>query len=166
MGGWNDWIYVVPAPHPATHRPEEVEREVNAELASALEARLRGRVDVGVDLGGGTRAHAVRVAAEGNRLVIDEGKDHGVQEAPARRRRRARPTIEDLFHTSLAEPHVLEDGRVAFRVLTEEDLFGADRAQDEMVDRTAQEILNEQFSEAFERAVKKVELAHPADKAR
>jgi hypothetical protein len=160
--GWNDWLNVVLAPHPLTHRAEEVEREVNAELAGALQSRLRGRIDPGIVLGGGARAEAIRVAAEGNRLVIDEGEDHGVAGHPARARR---TELEDLFHTSLAPPEVLDDGRVAFRVIDEDAVPGATGGQDELVDRTVQEVMNEQFVDALERAARKVELEHTADKA-
>ena len=164
--GWNDWIYVVPQPNPLTHRADEVEREVNSELAGSLETRLRGRIDHGVELRAAERAQAIRVAAEGNRLVIDEGEDHGVTPAPARSSGQNRTKLDDLFHTSMAVPEVLDDGSVAFRVIGEDDLLGAQERQDETVDHAAQEVLNERLVEIFERAVKKVDLEHPADKTR
>jgi hypothetical protein len=158
---WQSWIYVVPEAHPLTRRTEEVEREVMSTLGEALETRLRGRVNHGVDLRSGARAQAIRVSGEGNRLVIDEAADHGIAGA------RGKPTtLEDLFHTSMAAPTVLEDGRVALRTLDEGDLFGAQAWQDELVDHTAQEVVHEQLVDAFERAVKKVALEHPGDKLR
>ena len=159
--GWNDWLYVVLESHPLTHRSEEVEREVNAELAGALQSRLRGRMDYGVMAPGGARAEGIRVASEGNRLVIDDGgEDHGVAGG-----RGNRTKLDDLFGTSLAAPSVLDDGRVAFRVIDEDQLPGSAGWRDDLVDRTVQEVMNEQFVDALERAAKQVELAHPAEKA-
>ncbi len=158
---WQSWIYVVPEAHPLSHRAEEVEREVMTTMAETVETRLRGRIDRGVDVRSGVRPSVVRVAAEGNRLVIDESEDHGVSGG----RRRAH-TLDDLFHTSTAVPIVLEDGRVAMRVLGEDALFGAQAGQDDLVDHTAQEVVREQLVEAFERAVRKVALEHPGDKLR
>ena len=166
MGGWNDWIYIVPRPHPLAHRQEEVEREVQAQLADKLEARLRARIEPGVDLRHGVRGHAVRVAAEGNRLVIDAEDDHGLREAKAPRSRRRRARLEDLFHTSTDPPEPLEDGTLAFRVLHEEEFLSAQAEQDDVVDRTTQDVLHGELVEAYERAVKKVELEHPADQTR
>lgn len=157
---WQDWIYVVPELHPLTHRGEEVERQVLEELGLTLETRLRGRIDHGVDLRSGTRAQAVRVAAEGNRLVIDEGDDHGIVAGGDQ------PTLESLFSTSKAAPTALEDGRVAFRVLDEAELFGAENANDELVDRVAEEVVREQLVDAVERAARKVALEHPGDRNR
>lgn len=157
---WQDWIYVVPEPHPLTHRSDEVEREVMTSLAETLETRLRGRIDHGLDLRSGARAEAVRVVAEGNRLVIDDGDDRGVAADGGK------PTLEALFATSGSAPVALEDGRVAFRVLDEDQLFGAEPANDELVDHVAEEVVREQLVDAVERASQKVALEHPGDRDR
>jgi hypothetical protein len=157
---WQSWIYVAPESHPLTERSEQVEADVAGRLASALETRLRGRIDQGVQHGA-ARAQAVRVATDGNRLVIDESDDHGVGGAKG-----APSTIEDLFHTSTAAPVALEDGRVAMRSIDEAHLFGGQDANDELVDRVAQEVLREELVDAVEDAVRKVALAHPGDRSR
>jgi hypothetical protein len=158
---WQSWIYVVPEPHPLTHRSEQVEGDVMSTLAQALETRLRGRIDRGIDLRTGARAQAIRVAADGNRMVIDEGADHGVAGARGRS-----STIEDLFHTSMAAPLVLEDGRVALRAIDEDHLFGAQASNDELVDHVAEEVVRERLVDAVEQAVRKVALEHPGDRSR
>lgn len=157
---WQSWIYVVPEAHPLTHRAEEVEREAMSTLAQALETRLRGRVDQGVDLRTGARGQAIRVAAEGNRMVIDERADHGVAGA-----QKSASTLEDLFHTSMAAPVALEDGRIAMRAIDEDHLFGSQASSDELVDRVAQEVLREELVDAVEQAVRKVALEHPGDRS-
>ena len=164
--GFNDWIYLVLEPHPLTHRQGEVEQAIRGDLARALETRLRGRVDQGIDLRSAERAQAVRVRSEGNRLVIDEGADHGVVRARAPHAQENRTQLDDLYHTSLAPPEVIEDGRVVFRTIAEEDLFGAHAWQDEIVDRTAQDVVMTELVDAFDRASKKVALEHPGDRLR
>ena len=164
--GFNDWIYLVLEPHPLTHRRDEAERAVGADLARVLETRLRGRVDQALDVRSAERAQAVRVRAEGNRLVIDEREDHGVVRARAPEARVNRTQLDDLYHTSLAAPEVIDDGRVAFRTIAEEDLFGSQAWQDEIVDRTSQDVVMAELVDAFDRASKKVALEHPGDRLR
>ncbi len=164
--GFNDWIYLVLESHPLTHRRDEVERAVGEDLARSLETRLRGRIDQGIDLRSAERAQAMRVRSEGNRLVIDEGNDHGIARGRAAEPQAKRTQLDDLYHTSMAAPEALEDGRVAFRAIAEEDLFGSQAWQDEIVDRTAQDVLTAELVDAFDRATKKVALEHPGDRAR
>lgn len=157
--GFTDWFTISPKSHPLVDRHEEVTEAIHEDLAGRLQDKLRLRLDQGVDLRTAMQAQAVRVAAEGNRLVISEKKQEAVLKNGGKR-----VNFDDLFSLSSGVPEVLDGGRIAFRSMTDGELFNSQQWRDDVVDRTVQELMQQDYVDVVEQAARKVALEHPTDK--
>jgi len=166
--GFNDWIYITPASSPAERHPDEVNERVQQKVAKELEQRLRGRLDNGISDSSARRARSVRSAAEGGRIVIDQGDDpaSGTTDEDEGRSTHARD-LDDLFSLGSGIPSVGDGGVASFRTIDASALFGrTQQEQDEMVNHTVQEVLQLELVDMLDGAIREVDDAHPSERTK
>lgn len=166
MTGFNDWILVEPTPMASEKRWDEVDRRVRERLSQRAEPELKARIDPGVDLASAQRAQAVRVRESEGRIVIDE-HDHAsvLRGSTTKTLRRGSKGIMGLFTMGDGVPDIVEraDGSRSpvYRTINEGELFGTTTSDDELVERTMSETIQRDFVDAFEGAVRDVNLRYP-----
>lgn len=172
--GFNDSIYIDPAPMALDQRSEEIDQEAKSSLANQIQSRVRGRVDPGIDLKSARRAQKIRVKENDGNIIIDEEDQSSVLNGGAAPQRDISETraggIADLFSMSSGVPEIARapDGsnRMVFREIAAEQLFaqqGQDE-QDRVVEETVTETVRMGIVSAFDDATKKVEQRYPEDK--
>jgi hypothetical protein len=124
---------------------EAINKKVNARLAADLESRIKARIDPGFGMPGAEEAGITRVAAEGNRLVIQKDKptrpdDVGLR-SPA-----TRSVRDTLFKT------VTLDAALSMRTM-EETAF---------VDTQTQHLLGLDYPRHLEAAIKEILSERPS----
>lgn len=171
MKGFNDWIFFDAKGTSPLEHAEEVNNHARQTLARDLQTRLRGRIDPGVGLEGALRAQAVRVSADGDRLVIDQEDQAGVLAASsgmvAGDNGEEASSVEQLFELSSGVPSATQDAsgetKMVFRTITLDALLGSQRQNDQdlMVEQTTTEALRSGIVGAFEDASEEVARRHP-----
>jgi len=173
MAGWLDMLYFEPSSQATVDHWDDVEEEALKGLADSAQMRLRLKADQGVRQSTVREAQAIRVRAEGNRLVIDERSQDEVLSGPTSKGEATaekesevgtKTQLEDLFVATALAPHADEDGNLVFRSINEEDLFGTQEWQDRMVDSTVTEVLTDELGAAIEAASDRVANQHPGDR--
>lgn len=168
--GFNDWIKVDPAPLSALDRFDEVDAAARERLAKDLQTRLRSTIDPGVNLKSAMRAQAVRVASEGDRLVIDSHDQAEVLGASADmvdddQDDNEVTNVEQLFELGSGVPTVV-DGKLTYRTISPEALFGNLKSADtsRVVEQTTTETLRMGIADAFDEASRDVSNRNPGDR--
>lgn len=157
--GFNDWIYIEPAPMNGVDRFEDVDAEAKRTLASAIEQRIKTRVDPGVDLNAAQRAQSITARQEDGQIVIDEDDRAGVlRGSPSVSKPSSRTDLDDLFQMSSGVPTVGQDAagnrKLIFRAVDESKLFNLGTSeQDETVEVAVTDALRMGIVDAFEGAV-------------
>lgn len=169
--GFNDWINIQPTGFRLEDHADEWAQLAHEKLAQRLQTSLRSRVDPGINAEDANRAQAVRVKAEGNRLVISEESQGKVLQAAAATVAPARPgaSLDDLFTSSLGPPEIIDiDGGgqgVAFRVLKEDQVFNTVQAdRDDAVERVMTDTLRAGIVEAYEEAAGEIAGRYPRNR--
>ncbi|MFQ5351812.1 MAG: hypothetical protein ACE5D3_01925 [Candidatus Binatia bacterium] len=164
---FEDFIEIVPGPSVGIDRHGEVTDLARERLARSVQMRLRGSVDFGVDRRAAQRAQAIRVAAEGERLVIREEDQAAVLGAAAGSASNSHEpeTIDDLFEPSSGVPK-LSNGSLLFRTVSAKSMFGVQRQKqmDDGVERTVTDTLRAGIVDAFEESFDEVARRHPEEK--
>lgn len=125
----------------------DINQRVNTRLARELETRVRARVDPGVaGIPGLEDALATRVAARGNRIVIERKREPTPGEVGLRDRG-ARSVRDTLFNT-------IDPGSVTAMKTMEEHTF---------VDGVMQQLLGFDFPRHLEEAVKELVSERPSE---
>lgn len=173
MSGFNDWIFFSAKGSPALEHSDEVNTQARETLARDLQTRLRGRIDPGISSKAALRAQAIRVQAEGDRLVIDQEDQGAVLAASSDMADtgdgQEATSIEDLFKLNSGVPDAVQgpDGetRLIFRTITLESLLGTQRAneRDLLVEQTTTETLRAGIVGAIEEAVADAGRRHPEE---
>jgi len=164
-----DFISIEPAPSAALSNPDEVDVSAREDLARRVQLSLRGKIDTGLQ----APSRQVRVAAEGNRLVIDEEDPAGVLAAAGEQVREEDQStvhsVDELFELGSGVPSTrqADDGSIqlVFRTISLDDIFGEHRQeqQDLAVEQTVTETLRTSIVDAYEEAAATVERRHPGD---
>jgi hypothetical protein len=168
MAGFNDWISFDPAPMSALERAQEVDDEAHAEIAKRAQTRLRARVDPGVRLQDAFKAQAIRVNAEGGRLVIDEDDQGDV----LRDREGEQPEEDDdslvndvmqLFEPSSGVPKIV-NGQLTYRQISLRALFGEQKKdeQDRVVEGVLHDTIQSSVVDAYEQATNTIGQRYPS----
>lgn len=148
-------------------RQEEVAELAHDRIASAVQRNLRSTIDTGIDPGAALKAQAVRVAARGNRLIIDTqdqgiltGKASGHEERPGE-------GVLDLFKEGTGVPRVSTDAlgntRLVYREVDPTRLFEEKPSGyvDESVKREVVETVRRDVGQAYADAIDEVERKYP-----
>lgn len=171
MSGFNDWIFFSPKGTSPLEHTAEVNDHARQTLARDLQTRLRGRIDPGIGIQGALRAQAVRVSADGDRLVIDQEDQGAVLAASSgmvdNDNGQEATSVEQLFEQGAGIPAATQDAsgetKLVFRTITLESLLGNQRQNDQdlMVEQTTTEALRSGIVGAFEDASNEVSRRHP-----
>ena len=170
--GFNDWIYAQPTKLGSVSKPEEVEEEAKKRIAQKIQTKIRGTLDTGTLGSNARRAQAVRVQAEGNRLVIEE-KDNGDILAGRQGKEKPKPPIkslEQLFQPSSGVPELVTnpDGttQLAFRTVSANEILGAvsQKDIDGQIKSLVRSTLDNDLMTSFEEAVSEINKRYPEDK--
>lgn len=128
--GFNDLILFDPVPSSPLDNIDEIETEARSRLAVRLQTKLRNVIDPGVDLKAATRAQAVKVVSDGDRFAIQHEDQAGVvnpQVAAEDDDPNEVGNLEQLFELSSGVPTVKADGRLVYRTISPDVLFGEQR---------------------------------------
>ncbi len=155
-------------PDPFTRAPELFSK-VNRRLAEDLETKLRAHLQPGVDLRAGEQ-RTIRVAAEGNRLVIEPVNDKVSPEsvglnAETTDRRRGSEEVADLFAAGSGVPAVRRvsgQDRLVFRQINAQAAVDISKKQEEsLVDAQMRQTLEFEFPRYLEQAVRELANENP-----
>lgn len=169
--GFNDWIRIDPAQMTALDRFDEVDAIARENLAKELQTRLRTTIDPGISLRAAQRAQAVRVASEGNRLVIDSEDQAEVLGASSETvEEPSDPNIvtnvDQLFELSSGVPSIV-DGKLVYRMISPSALLGKQQQENErdrIIEQTTTETLRINIADAFDDATRDVRNRNPGDR--
>jgi len=169
--GFGDMIQIVPSEDARITRRDEVNELARERLAEDVQLRLRGRVDHGLDVRSAHRAQAVRVTAEGNRLVIDRADQGAVLGAAGDQVEETDQTmassVDELFEPSSGVPKMQRDAtgkeRLVFRTISAKEVFAQQKQEqaDSTVEQTVTDTVRTGIVHAYEGACKTLARQHP-----
>ena len=160
--GFNDWIQFDPAPMAALENEGEVSELAMGTLAKEVQQRLRSTLDPGIGLQSAIRAQSVRVAAEGDQLVIDQEDQAEVlggapKEAEDEGADLEVTNMEQLFEMGSGVPRVI-NGKLTYRTVSTDVMFGDQKRQEQerVVEQTTVDVMRTGLVDAFEDAIQTV----------
>jgi len=148
---------------------DEVNDAIHQKMAKVVERNLRGSVDFGIDPRAAHKAQAIRVEAEGNRLVV-----RAEDQAAVLGRGGAEPeegiNMQDLFTMSSGIPSIEVDNvgarRLVYRSISVDQLFEGERkkSRNRSVERTIVESAKSDLGRVINESIDEVERRHPGAK--